>query len=69
MEGSRSYPLTGGREPAIKAEEPEARNAGDTDDLIGGETFSGYCHHSTDSGVHLSTNTAPASASRPKAHR
>jgi hypothetical protein len=69
MEGSRSYPLTGGREPAIKAEEPEARSADGTDDLIGGETFSGCCHHSTDGGVHLSTNTTPASAGHPKAHR
>jgi hypothetical protein len=59
----------GGQEPAIKAKEPEARSAGDADDLIGGETFSG-CHHlNTDDDVHLPTNTAPASASRPKAHR
>jgi hypothetical protein len=59
----------GGREPAIKAKEPEARSAGDADDLVGGETFSG-CHHlSTDGGVHLPNNAAPASASRPKAHR
>jgi hypothetical protein len=58
-----------GRELAIKAKEPEARSAGDADDLVGGETFSG-CHHlSTDGGVHLPTNTAPASAGRPKAHR
>jgi hypothetical protein len=43
----------GGREPAIKAKVPEARSAGDADDLVGGETFSG-CHHlSTDGGVHL----------------
>ena len=59
----------GGREPAIKAKESEARSAGDADDLVGGETFSG-CHHlSTDGGVHLLTNTAPTSAGRPKAHR
>jgi hypothetical protein len=69
LEGSRSYPLTGGRELAIKAEEPEARSAGDADDLVGGETFSGCHHHSIDGGVHLPTNTAPASAGRPKAHR
>jgi hypothetical protein len=69
MEGSRSYPLKGGREPAIKAEELEARSAGDADDLVSGETFSGCCHHSTDGGVHLSTNTAPLSVGRPKAHR
>jgi hypothetical protein len=59
----------GGRDLAIKAKEPEARSAGDTDDLVGGETFSG-CHHlSTDGGVHLPTNTAPTSVGRPKAHR
>jgi hypothetical protein len=59
----------GGRELAIKAKEPEARSAGDADDLVDGETFSG-CHHlNTDGGVHLPTNTAPASACRPKAHR
>jgi hypothetical protein len=57
-----------GRELAIKAKEPEARSAGDANDLVGGETFSG-CHHlSTDGGVHLPTSTAPASAGRPKAH-
>jgi hypothetical protein len=33
------------------------------------KTFSGYHHLSTDGGVHLPTNTAPASAGRPKAHR
>jgi hypothetical protein len=33
------------------------------------KTFSG-CHHlSTDDGIHLPTNTAPASAGHPKAHR
>jgi hypothetical protein len=34
----------GGREPAIKAKESEARSADGADDLVGGETFSG-CHH------------------------
>jgi hypothetical protein len=59
----------GGREPDIKAKEPEARSADGVDDLVGGETFSD-CHHlSTDDDVHLPTNTAPASAGRPKAHR
>jgi hypothetical protein len=59
----------GGQEPDIKAKELEAQRAGDADDLVGGETFSD-CHHlSTDGGVHLPTNTAPASAGRPKAHR
>ena len=59
----------GGREPAIKAKEPEARSADGADDLVGGETFSG-CHHlSTDDGSHLPTNTAPASGGRPKAHQ
>jgi hypothetical protein len=54
---------------AIKSQEPKARSAGGTDDAVGGETFSG-CHHlSTDDSGHLSTNTAPASGDRPKAHR
>jgi hypothetical protein len=59
----------GGREPAIKAKELEARSAGGIDGVVGGETFSG-CHHlSTDGSIHLPTNTAPASAGHPKAHR
>jgi hypothetical protein len=59
----------GGRELAIKAKESEAQSAGGTDSAIGGETFSG-CHHlSTDDSGHLPTNTAPASGGRPKAHR
>jgi hypothetical protein len=59
----------GGREPDIKAKEPEARSADGTNDLVCGETFSG-CHHlNTDGGVHLPTNTAPASVGCPKAHR
>jgi hypothetical protein len=59
----------GGRELAIKSKEPEARSAGGTDSVVGGETFSG-CHHlSTDDSGHLPTNTAPASVGRPKAHR
>ena len=42
---------------------------GSADGLVGGEAFSS-CHHvSTDGGVHLSANTAQASADRPKAHR
>jgi hypothetical protein len=42
---------------------------GGADGLIGGEAFSS-CHHlSTDGDVHLPTNTAPAGAGRPKAHR
>jgi hypothetical protein len=59
----------GGREPDIKAKEPEARSADGTDDLVGGEAFSGGHHLSTDGGIHLPTNTAPASADRPKAHQ
>jgi hypothetical protein len=58
-----------GRGQAVKAKESEARSAGGTDGTVGGETFSG-CHHlSTDGSNHLSTNTAPASGGRPKAHR
>jgi hypothetical protein len=42
---------------------------GGADGLVGGEAFSS-CHHlSTDGDVHLPTNTAPAGADRPKAHR
>jgi hypothetical protein len=42
---------------------------GGADGLVGGEAFSS-CHHlSTDGGVHLPTNTAPAGARRPKAHQ
>jgi hypothetical protein len=42
---------------------------GGADGLVGGEAFSS-CHHlSTDGGVHLPTNTAPAGADRSKVHR
>jgi hypothetical protein len=66
----------GGREPAIKAKEPEAPSAGGTDGLIGGGncfsrgslTYSDH-HLSTDDSGHLPTKTAPASSGRPKAHR
>jgi hypothetical protein len=69
LEGSHSCPLAEDENPDIKAKESEARSADGADDLVGGETFSG-CHHlSTNGGVHLPTNTASASASRPKAHR
>jgi hypothetical protein len=58
-----------GRGQAIKAKELEAQSAGGIDGVVGGETFFG-CHHlSTDGSIHLPTNTAPASAGRPKAHR
>jgi hypothetical protein len=59
----------GGREPAIKAKELEAQSVGDADGVVGGETFSGYHHLSTNDCGHLPTNTAPASYDRPKAHR
>jgi hypothetical protein len=66
----------GGREPAIKAKEPEARSAGGTNGLVsGGNRFSrssltyGDHHLSTDDSSHLPTNTAPASGGCPKAHR
>jgi hypothetical protein len=59
----------GGREPAIKAKEPEARSAGDTDDLVGGETFSG-CHHlSTDDGSNLPTGRSPLKSSQTGEHQ
>jgi hypothetical protein len=45
------------------------RPVGGTGGLDGGEAFPG-CHHvSTDNGVRLSTNAAPANAGRSKAHR
>jgi hypothetical protein len=56
----------GGREPAIKAKESEARSAGGVDSVVGRETLSG-CHHlSTDDNGHLPTNTTPASDGRPQ---
>jgi hypothetical protein len=65
----------GGREPAIKAKEPEARSAGGTDGVVGGSNRFGRGsltygdHHlSTDDSGHLPTNTTPASGGRPKAH-
>jgi hypothetical protein len=66
----------GGREPAIKAKEPEAPSAGGTNGLVGGGnrfgrgslTYGDY-HLSTDNSGHLPTNTALASGRRPKAHR
>jgi hypothetical protein len=46
-----------------------SRGVGGVGDLVGRETFSGRYHLSTNDGVHLSANTAPVSAGRPKAHR
>jgi hypothetical protein len=43
-----------------------SRGAGGVGDLVGRETFSGCYHLSTDGGVHLSANTAPVGAGRPK---
>jgi hypothetical protein len=66
----------GGREPAIKAKEPEARSVGGIDGLVGGGNRFGrgsltYGDHrlSTDDSGHLPTNTIPANGGRPKAHR
>jgi hypothetical protein len=66
----------GGREPAIKAKEPEVWSAGGTDGLIGrgnrfdrGSLTYGDYHLCTDDSGHLPTNTAPANGGRPKAHR
>jgi hypothetical protein len=65
----------GGREPAIKAKEPEASSAGGTDGLVGGgnrfgrgSLTYGDHHLSTDDSGHLPTNNAPASGGRTKAH-
>jgi hypothetical protein len=53
---------------AFKPGRRRSRGAGGVGDLVDRETFSG-CHHlSTNGGVHLSANIAPAGAGRPKAH-
>jgi hypothetical protein len=66
-EGSRSCPHSRDENQILKPKSG-GRSAGGVDSLDGGEAFSS-CHHlSIDGGVHLSTNTAPASAGRPKAH-
>jgi hypothetical protein len=69
LEGSRSRPLAEDENQILK---PKSRRPGAqmAPTISSAEkTFSG-CHHlSTDGGVHLPTNTAPASAGRPKAHR
>jgi hypothetical protein len=66
----------GGREPAIKAKEPEVRSAGGTNGLVGrGNRFSkgsltyGDHHPSADDSGHMPTNTAPANGGRPKAQQ
>jgi hypothetical protein len=65
-----------GREPTIKAKEPEVRSAGGTNGLVGGgnrfgrgSLTYGDHHLSTDDSGHLPTNTAPANGGRPSAHR
>jgi hypothetical protein len=66
---SPTSPLEG-RGQAIKATKLEAWSADGTDDPVSDEDFSCCCHHlSTDGGVHLSANTAPVGAARPKVHR
>jgi hypothetical protein len=65
-----------GREPSIKAKEPEVRSAGGTDGLVcrgnnfgrGSLTYGDH-HLSTNDSGHLPTNTAPANGGRPNAHR
>jgi hypothetical protein len=66
LEGSRSRPLVEDEDQILKPKS-RGRSAGGADGLVGREAFSGCL--STDGGVHLPTNTAPASAGRPKAHR
>jgi hypothetical protein len=46
-----------------------SRGADGVGDLVGRETFFGCYRLSTDGGVHLSANTAPAGTGRPKAHQ
>jgi hypothetical protein len=57
-----------GRGKAIKAKEPEARSTDGTDDLVGGEAFSGGHHLSTDDGSHLPTGRSPLKSSRTGEH-
>jgi hypothetical protein len=67
-EGSRSRPHSRDANQTLK---PMSRRSvlGGADGLNGGEAFSS-CHHvSTNGGARLSTNAAPASAGRSKAHR
>jgi hypothetical protein len=66
----------GGREPAIKAKEPEVRSAGATDGLVGGgnrfgrgSLTYGNCHLSTDDSGHLHANATTANGNCPNAHR
>jgi hypothetical protein len=65
---SPASPLAG-RGQAIKAKEPEARNADGADDLVGGEAFSGGHHLSTDDDSHLPTGRSPLKSSRTGEHR
>jgi hypothetical protein len=65
-----------GREPAIKAKEPEVRSTGGTDGLVGGgnrfcrgSLTYGDHHLSTDDSSHLRANATPANGGRPNAHR
>jgi hypothetical protein len=68
LEGSRSRPLAEDENQILKPKS-QSRSAGGTDGLIGRKAFSS-CHHlSTDGGVHLPTNTTPASAGCPKSHQ
>jgi hypothetical protein len=66
LEGSHSRPHSRDENQILKPKS-RGRSAGGADGLIGGEAFSDCL--STDGGVHLPTNTAPASAGRPKVHR
>jgi hypothetical protein len=49
----------GGREPAIKAKEPEAWSARGIDGVVGGKTSSGDHHLSTDDSGHLRVGATP----------
>jgi hypothetical protein len=65
-----------GREPAIKAKEPEVRSAGGTNGLVGGgnrfgrgSLTYGDHHLSSDDSGHLPTDTTPVNEDHPNAHR
>jgi hypothetical protein len=76
MVPGRTLPLEGSRSRSPSRDEnqilkPKSQRSvrGGADGLVGEEAFSSYHHLSTDGSVHLSPNTAPAGAGRPKAHR
>jgi hypothetical protein len=58
-----------GREPDIKAKEPEARSADGGGDPVGDEDFFSHHHLSADDGSHLPTGRSPLGSSRTGEHQ